>query len=98
MNVHILDGAYRHLLDGARFYERQSSGLGYHFRSSLLDDIERLHITGGTHEVVYDGLHRAISRLFPFCIYYRLDKGEIWVLSVLDSRRDPEWIRKQLGY
>lgn len=96
MKVRILDKAYRHLLDGARFYERQSPGLGHYFRTSLLTDIERLKVTGGTHAVPYHGLHRSISHRFPFAIYYRIEDGQILVLAVLDSRRDPDWISGQL--
>jgi len=96
VNIHILDVAYRHLRDGARFYERQSPGLGSHFRTSLLGDIERLRVSGGGHQIVYGHFFRAVSRRFPCGIYYKVENDDIRVHAVLDSRRDPDWIREQL--
>ena len=96
MKLRILRRALGQLSDGSRFYERQSHGLGSYFRSCLVNDIERLNITAGVHELVPEGFYRAISRRFPFAIYYLLENEEIIVSAILDSRRDPEWIRRQL--
>jgi len=44
------------------------------------------------HPVVYRGVRRAITRRFPYSIYYRMERNEVVVLGVLHMRRDPkEW-------
>jgi hypothetical protein len=37
-----------------------------------------------------------LAHRFPFGIYYRETQSETQVLAVLDLRRDPNWIRKEL--
>ncbi len=96
MKINILDHAKTQILNGARFYEMQSQGLGDYFRSSILQDIERLIITAGVHQIILGKYHRSVSRRFPFAIYYRVDDNQIWVHAVLDSRRHPDQIRQQI--
>ena len=95
MIVDISSDAEDDLLEGYWFYERQSPGLGDYFRSCLIAEIESLAYYGGIHEIEY-GLYRALSKRFPFCIYYSLNEGRAIILGVLDARRDPLWIRKRL--
>jgi len=70
-------------------------GLGDYFRSCLIADIESLAYYGGIHEVEH-GFHRALSKRFPFCIYYSVNADVLIVVAVLDARRDPLWIRQRL--
>ena len=95
MKIIILDRAVGHIRDGSWFYERQGRGLGSYFRTSILDDINRLKTTAGVHRVV-GKYHRSISRRFPFVIYYRIESSQVRIHAILDSRRHPDWIRQQL--
>jgi len=70
-------------------------GLGDYFRSCLIADIESLAYYAGIHEREY-GYYRALSKRFPFCIYYSLEADRSIVAAVLDARRDPLWVRKRL--
>jgi plasmid stabilization system protein ParE len=96
MRVHILDDAKADLLDGFKFYEEQSPGLGEYFLDSLFADIDSLQIYGGIHEHTC-GYQRLLAKRFPFAVYYRVEKGVVRVRAVLDCRRDPAWIRKRLS-
>jgi hypothetical protein len=95
MNVSILPSAIDDLADGFDFYEKQEAGLGDYFLNSLLADIDSLKIYGGIHRKIY-GCHRALSKRFPFAIYYEHKPEQIFVRAVLDCRRDPKWIRQKL--
>jgi plasmid stabilization system protein ParE len=95
MKVEILDEAQEDLLDGYRFYECQSEGLGAYFLDSLFSDIDSLQIYVGIHSVHF-GYHRLLSKRFPFAIYYRVVRKTVRVYAVLDCRRDPTWIRDRL--
>ena len=94
MIVSISSDAEADISEGYWFYERQSPGLGDYFRSCLIADIESLAYYGGVHEIVF-GYQRALSKRFPFCIYYSLSSGVLLVVAVIDARRDPLWIRKR---
>lgn len=42
MRIRILTAARQDLIDGYRFYEKQSQGVGGYFLSSLISDIDSL--------------------------------------------------------
>ncbi len=74
MRIELLDSAEKDLLNGFKFYERQSKGLGDYFLNSLFSDIESLYLYAGIHALHF-GYHRLLCKRFPFAIYYRLQKG-----------------------
>jgi len=43
------------------------------------------------------GFYRMLADRFPFGIYYLKKEREIQVFAVLDLRRNPLWIRKELS-
>jgi plasmid stabilization system protein ParE len=96
MRIELLDSAENDLLDGFKFYERQSKGLGNYFIESLFSDIESLHLYAGIHSIHF-GYHRLLARRFPFAIYYKSDKDIIRVYAILECRRNPAWIRNRLS-
>ena len=97
MNLQILEAASDDLLQGFDFYEHGRQGIGYYFLSCLYTDIESLRIFGGIHRQVYKNLHRALSKRFPFAIYYTVDGDTVIVRAILDCRRNPSWIRARLN-
>ena len=92
----VLDAAARDLEQGIEFYESQMAGLGSYFSDSILSDLEALKISAGVHAVVF-GLHRALSRRFPFTIYYSYDGSLAKVIAILDMRRNPAWTHEELS-
>ena len=98
MRIEVLSEAENDLLSGAKFYERRGAGLGAYFLDSLYSDIDSLLLYAGIHRLMF-GFHRALSLRFPYAIFYRFDREKqlIRVYRVVDLRRDPLWIRKQLG-
>jgi plasmid stabilization system protein ParE len=94
--IRISEDTLADLDDGFWFYELQESGFGDSFANTLRSDIEGLRITAGIHRRDYRDYHRALSRLFPYAIYYTSTHDEVTVWAVIDCRRDPEWIRSRL--
>jgi plasmid stabilization system protein ParE len=80
VRIEILPEAQDDLIDGFRFYQRQAPGLGTYFRESILSDVDALAVQGGVHTKVF-GYHRALSKRFPFAIYYRVEAERMrdWV-------------------
>lgn len=96
MRIELLDSAEKDLLDGFRFYERQSKGLGNYFLESLFSDIDSLNLYAGIHTIHF-GYNRMLSKKFPFAIYYKSNREIIRIYAILDCRRNPAWIRNRLS-
>jgi len=96
MRLQILDLAKRDLIDGFHFYEDKEKGLGDYFLASLDSDIESLKVFGGTHRKAYRGFHRALSKRFPFAIYYTVEMDIVRIRAVVDCRKRPSWIRRHV--
>lgn len=94
--VIILEEAAEDLEAGRRFYDEREAGIGRYFIDCLLTDLESLQLHAGIHSVHF-GFHRLLSLRFPFAIYYDVTNEFVRVAAILDMRRDPAWIRKELG-
>ena len=95
MKVRVLRSALEDLAAGRRFYDRQQEGVVAYFFDSLFSDIDSLTLYAGSHRIEF-GFHRQLARRFPYAIYYRVTGNEAVVFRVLDCRRDPAWIRREL--
>ncbi len=95
MRIQVLDEAEDDLQDGRDFYDRQELGVGDYFAATLAADIDSLILFAGIHPMEF-GFHRALSKRFPFGVYYLVEGEIIRIYAVLDLRRDPAWIRRRL--
>src|ERR1044072_8708605 len=95
MTVVILEDAAEDLESGAQVYESRATGVGDYFLDSILSDLDSLVLFAGVHPI-YFGFHRMLSKRFPFGIYYEVEGDVAYVYAILDLRRDPLWVRKQL--
>jgi hypothetical protein len=96
VTIEILDKAEDDLVNGFKFYEQQQSDLGAYFRESISADIESLRIHGGIHRIVYRNYHRALSKRFPFAIFYTVSGETVLIHAIVDCRRKPAWITEHL--
>jgi hypothetical protein len=96
MTVVILEDAAADLEAGRQFYESREQGVGDYFVQSLLSDLDSLVLYGGIHRRHF-GLHRMLSKRFPFGIYYDIEGDTACVYAILDMRRDPLWLRDELS-
>lgn len=80
---------------GFIFYESKESGLGYYFVDSLLADLESLSFYAGIHPRFF-GFFRMFSKRFPYAIYYSVQEEVVYVVAILDMRRNPRSIYKKL--
>ena len=95
MTVVILEDAADDMEAGQRFYESRESGIGDYFVESILSDLDSLVLYAGIHRLHF-GFHRMLSKRFPFGIYYAVERETAYVYAILDMRRDPLWIRREL--
>jgi plasmid stabilization system protein ParE len=80
------------LVNARDWYERQREGLGAAFLLCVEEVLERIGRTPEMYTVVYHDVRRALTRRFPYAVYYRIAGTEVVVLGILHTRRDPhEW-------
>jgi plasmid stabilization system protein ParE len=97
MKIRITSSASNDLIDGFKFYENQSEGVGSFFLDSIYSDIESLVITAGIHQKFFGDYFRMLSQRFPFAIYYKLENQVILIYAVLDCRKNPTWVKRKLN-
>jgi hypothetical protein len=97
VKIRIFDSAKLDLADGYFFYEEQESGIGQYFLDSLYSDIDSLALYAGIHPKKTEHLYWALSKRFPYAIYYTLVDELVSVHAVLDCRQDPKRIEERLG-
>ena len=96
MIIDILDEAKDDIVNGGLFYRRQGGEpLKDRFVDSIFASIDTLAFSANAHPVRH-GCHRLLADRFPYSIYYRIEDDVVKVWRVLDNRRDPEWIERQL--
>ena len=95
MKIEILSIAMVDIQSGQRFYEQQQERLGAYFLNTLFSDIDALLLYAGVHQQFF-GYYRALSKRFPFAIYYRVSEQTIQVWRVLDCRQKPSRIADAL--
>ncbi len=71
------------------WYEEQRSGLGRELALELDTIYERLAENPYIHADIHRGIRRAITRRFPYGVFYLIAEPEVRVLSVTDMSRNP---------
>lgn len=88
----ILPDAQADLRNARDWYERQRVGLGAAFLLAVEDTFERINRTPEIHPIVYQNVRRALTRQFPYAVYYLTEVNAIEVLGVFHASRDPrDW-------
>jgi plasmid stabilization system protein ParE len=93
--VRVLEEAVADLELARDFYDRQEPGIGDYFVETLLGEIASLERLHGFHKVHW-GAFRLLSRRFPYGIFYLDSEEEIQVIAVLDLRRKPSRLKRDL--
>ena len=80
------------LVHARNWYERQREGLGAAFLLCVEEVLVRIGRTPEMYTAVYHDVRRALTRRFPYAVYYRIAGNEVVVLGILHTYRDPrEW-------
>ena len=80
------------LANARDWYERQRAGLGAEFLLCVEEVLERIGRTPEMYMAVHHDVRRALTRRFPYAVYYRIAGNDVVVLGIFHTRRDPrEW-------
>jgi len=77
------------------WYEREESGLGFEFLNQLRAAYLRILDRPLAYQDLRSGIRRALTRRFPYAIYFSIEDDRIVIVAVLHTARDPtEWQRR----
>ena len=75
--------------DAAADWYEQQTGRGVEFVARVRDVLQRISVNPRLHGFVYQDVRKAVVQRFPFIMLYREDQGEILVIAVFHTSRDP---------
>jgi plasmid stabilization system protein ParE len=78
--------------DAADWYEGQRAGQGAAFTAAVRRVLVDLGSRPEAHPEVYSDVREALVARYPYAVYYRPGPGQVTVLAVFHTSRDPaEW-------
>lgn len=78
-----------------QWYESEEPGLGFEFVDELRHAYRRVLNGPFKYHELRSGIRRAITRRFPYAIYFSVEDEVVVVVAVLHTARDPsEWQRR----
>lgn len=79
------------------YYESCVEGLGSRFLSELDHTIERIAEHPRMYQEVYPGVRRALTRVFPYQVFYVLDANTANVIAIVSGSQDPTRWQSRAG-
>ena len=77
------------------WYEAQEPGLGFEFLEELRAAYQRILNHPFGYQDLRSGIRRALTRRFPYAIFFSVEQETIVIVAVLRTARDPaEWQRR----
>jgi plasmid stabilization system protein ParE len=73
----------------ADWYEQQRPGLGTAFVDRVRDVLNGIAANPQMHAAVYQDVRKAVVQKFPYVVLYREEAGEVVVVAVFHTSRDP---------
>jgi len=73
----------------ADWYEQRRAGLGAAFVAAIQEALDRIAAQPDFYPIALEDVREAMVSGFPYCIYYREEPGQVLILAVFHSARDP---------
>ena len=78
------------------WYESQHESLGATFLSELESTLEFIKKNPELYAIAHQSIRRALCKRFPYAVYYIEKESGIYVLAVLQQRRNPaDWQQRK---
>jgi toxin ParE1/3/4 len=77
------------LIERQNWYEREAAGLGRHFRKAIDALTERLSANEPQFPIVFNSVHRALARRFPYELSFIIEGDTSLVMACFHASRDP---------
>ena len=93
----ILPLAKEDIREAARWYKKQSPGLGKRFTAEVRESVRFIRQNPTACNIRYDQVRTAVLKVFPFMIHYTINEANktVVISAVLHTSRDPkEWEKR----
>lgn len=90
----ILPLAKEDIREAARWYNKQSPGLGKRFTTEVRESVRFIRQNPTACNIRYDKVRTVVLKVFPFMIHYTINEASksVVISAVLHTSRDPkEW-------
>lgn len=87
--IRLLPDAKAEFDDAANWYEQRQTGLGVKFVARIRTVLDRISNNPRMHGIVQDDVRKAVVTRFPYIVLYREEAGEVLIISVFHTSRDP---------
>jgi plasmid stabilization system protein ParE len=87
--VRLLPEARTEYDEAADWYEQQRAGLGADLVARVREVFTRIAANPKLHAKVYKEVRKAVVAKFPYIVLYQEEPGEVLVVSVFHTARDP---------
>ncbi len=87
--------AEKDLAEAHAWYEKRASGLGAEFLAAVERVLEAIQDNPLRYPVIHQSIRRALTRRFPYCVFFVYDRGAVSVLAVMHAARDPHKWRER---
>jgi plasmid stabilization system protein ParE len=89
LTVRFLPEARTEYDEAVDWYEAQRPGLGARFIAAVRTVLQSISSIPTLHQVVHADVRQAVVRRFPYVVLYREDGGELVIVAVFHTSRDP---------
>ena len=89
MNIRFLEPALIELDDAIAWYESEQKNLGTRFLKEIQVALKRIIVFPESCAFIAPGLHRCMTRRFPFMLIYGVEDGIIIIVAVAHMHREP---------
>lgn len=89
-------GAEADIEDGCGWYEERQSGLGRRFIEEPDTTFQRLVENPALYQEVLPEIRRAVTRTFPYLVFFTHNALAVHVLAVVPAAQDPDYIASKL--
>lgn len=94
--IGFLQEAEQEMIEAARYYESQASGLGVDYLTEIERAVAAIAESPTMWPIIEGELRRRLVRRFPFGILYRIEPKEIIIVAVAHLRRRPGYWRGRI--
>lgn len=83
------------MAEASTFYEQRTPGLGSDFLDEVLSAFQRIEDAPEAWLLLEGPVRRCLVERFPYCVYYRIEPDESFVLAVMHQKKKPgAWRRR----
>ena len=97
MRIRFQPVAEAELTEARLWYSLQSDGLDVVLMDRVDEVFHRIVAAPESYPVAYRYLRRALTRQFPYAIFYEVVDEEIIIFAIYHSRRDPKRLKARFS-